>query len=74
MRLQRLTGLEREKILEEHREVPRADRALEAILADPTEVDAHHREPSSREIKEQYGDARRTTDHRGERRDHRSRT
>jgi DNA gyrase subunit A len=38
MRLQRLTGLERDKIIEEHREVEALIARLRAILADEREI------------------------------------
>jgi DNA gyrase subunit A len=60
MRLQRLTNLEREKILEEHRETEGVIARLKAILANPAEIDGIIR-TELREIKERYGDARRTT-------------
>ena len=59
MRLQRLTGLEREKILEEYREVLKLIKSLEEILASEkllmnVVVD------ELKEIKERYADERRT--------------
>jgi DNA gyrase subunit A len=60
MRLQRLTNLEREKILEEHRETEALIARLKQILGDAAEIDAIIR-TELREIKERYGDARRTT-------------
>ncbi len=59
MRLQRLTGLERDKILEEYREVIKEIARLKAILASDKEVLRIIREETL-EIAEQYGDARRT--------------
>ncbi len=59
MRLQRLTGLEREKILEEHRETVALIARLRAILADEKEIFRIVVE-ELKEIKERYGDARRT--------------
>ncbi|HZR84842.1 MAG TPA: DNA gyrase subunit A [Candidatus Binatia bacterium] len=59
MRLQRLTNLERDKILEEHREVSELIAKLKHILANPSEIDAIIRD-ELRQMKEQYGDARRT--------------
>jgi len=59
MRLQRLTGLEREKIEAEYEELLKTIKRLKAILADEQKV----REVVKRElieIKEKYGDARRT--------------
>ncbi|HEY8516635.1 MAG TPA: DNA gyrase subunit A [Candidatus Binatia bacterium] len=60
MRLQRLTNLERDKILEEHRETTELIARLKAILANPAEVDAIIRSELL-EIREKYGDDRRTT-------------
>jgi DNA gyrase subunit A len=59
MRLQRLTGLEREKILEEHRETVELIAKLRGILADEKEI---HRiiVEELKEIKERYGDPRQT--------------
>ena len=59
MRLQRLTGLERDKILEEHRAVEANIVELRGILADPQKVFAIVVD-ELREIKETYGDVRRT--------------
>jgi DNA gyrase subunit A len=59
MRLQRLTGLERDKILEEHRETSALIQRLRAILADVREV-MKIIASELREIREQYGDDRRT--------------
>ncbi|MEO6025442.1 MAG: DNA gyrase subunit A [Candidatus Binatia bacterium] len=59
MRLQRLTGLERDKILEEHREVVAAIAQLRAILADEREV-MKIIVGELREVKTMYGDTRRT--------------
>ena len=59
MRLQRLTGLERDKIIEEHRATLAAIAELRAILADARKVDAIVVE-ELREIKDAYGDERRT--------------
>lgn len=59
MRLQRLTGLEREKVVEEYREVVGLIERLLAILgSDQLVLEQIHRELE--EIKEAYGDARRT--------------
>jgi DNA gyrase subunit A len=59
MRLQRLTGLEREKIIRDYEEIMLEIKKLKEILADETLVmkiikDEFH------ELKEQYGDDRRT--------------
>ena len=59
MRLQRLTGLEREKILQEHRETVELIAKLRAILEDEREIYKIVVE-ELRDIKERYGDARRT--------------
>ena len=59
MRLQRLTALEREKILSEYEELLKAIERYRAILASPALVDELiHQE--IQEIIETYGDARRT--------------
>ncbi len=60
MRLQRLTNLERDKIIEEHRETTELISRLKAILANPAEVDAIIR-TELLEVREKYGDDRRTT-------------
>ncbi len=60
MRLQRLTGLEREKIEEEYRELMLTIANLKAILADPQLVLNIIKEELI-EIKEKYGDKRRTS-------------
>jgi len=59
MRLQRLTGLEREKIEEEYAELQEKIRELKAILADEEKVLNIIREELI-EVKEKYGDERRT--------------
>ena len=59
MRLQRLTNLEREKIIAEHRETVELIERLKAILADPKEIDAIIRQELL-EIRDRYGDDRRT--------------
>ncbi|MBI4879305.1 MAG: DNA gyrase subunit A [Planctomycetes bacterium] len=59
MRLQQLTGLEREKLEEEHRELVEEIARLRAILADPALVDELIR-ADVREVKRRFGDARRT--------------
>jgi DNA gyrase subunit A len=60
MRLQRLTNLERDKILEEHRETTELIARLKNILANPVEIDAIIR-TELLEIRDKYGDERRTT-------------
>jgi len=59
MRLQRLTGLERDKILQEHKETVELIAQLRAILANEKEI---YRiiVDELKEIKEKYGDERRT--------------
>jgi DNA gyrase subunit A len=59
LRLQRLTGLERDKIMEEHRETVELIAKLRAILADEKEI---YRiiVDELKEIKDKYGDERRT--------------
>lgn len=59
MRLQRLTGLEREKILEEFAEVENQIRDLREILASEERIKAIIKE-ELREIREKYGDERLT--------------
>ncbi|GAB7388488.1 DNA topoisomerase (ATP-hydrolyzing) subunit A [Bacillaceae bacterium] len=59
MRLQRLTGLEREKIEDEYRELLQRIAELKAILADEQKVLALIKEELL-EIREKYGDERRT--------------
>jgi DNA gyrase subunit A len=59
LRLQRLTGLERDKIMEEHRETVELIGKLSAILADEKEIYRIIVE-ELKEIKKKYGDERRT--------------
>ncbi|MBI4081736.1 MAG: DNA gyrase subunit A [Candidatus Lambdaproteobacteria bacterium] len=59
MRLQRLTGLEQQKIQDEFAELTRTIADLQAILADRERVLAIIR-TESRELKERYGEPRRT--------------
>jgi len=59
LRLQRLTGLERDKIMEEHRETLDHIAKLRAILADEKEIYKIIVE-ELKEIKAKYGDERRT--------------
>jgi DNA gyrase subunit A len=59
MRLQRLTGLEREKILGEHRDLSLLIEKLESILADPQKVLDIIMEELE-DVKKKYGDERRT--------------
>jgi DNA gyrase subunit A len=59
MRLQRLTGLERAKIIEEHDETQKKIKELKAILADERLVYKIIKEELA-EIKKKYGDERRT--------------
>jgi len=59
MRLQRLTGLEREKIENEYQELIKKIAELKAILADEQKILAIIREELT-EIKEKYADDRRT--------------
>jgi DNA gyrase subunit A len=59
LRLQRLTGLERNSILQEHTELQQTISDYEAILASPARIQAIiHEELLA--LKEQYGDARHT--------------
>ncbi|HSK29019.1 MAG TPA: DNA topoisomerase (ATP-hydrolyzing), partial [Candidatus Limnocylindria bacterium] len=59
LRLQRLTGLERDKIMEEHRETVALIAKLRAILADEREI-YKIIVYELKEIKKKYGDDRRT--------------
>jgi DNA gyrase subunit A len=59
MRLQRLTGLEREKIEQEYAELVKKIAELKAILADEQKV-LHIIRKELREVKEKYNDIRRT--------------
>ena len=59
LRLQRLTGLERDKIMAEHREIVELITRLRAILADEKEIYKIIVD-ELKEIKKQYGDERRT--------------
>jgi DNA gyrase subunit A len=59
MRLQGLTGLERDKVLEEHKEIVELIAKLTAILASESEIYRIIVE-ELREIKKKYGDERRT--------------
>jgi DNA gyrase subunit A len=59
LRLQRLTGLERDKIMEEHRQTMELIAKLRAILADEKEIYRIVVE-ELKDIKEKYGDQRRT--------------
>ena len=59
MRLQRLTGLERDKIIDEHRATEATIAELRGILADEKKVYAIVVD-ELREVKEAYGDERRT--------------
>jgi DNA gyrase subunit A len=59
MRLQRLTGLERDKILQEHKETVELIAQLRAILANEKEIYRIITD-ELKEIKEKYGDERRT--------------
>ncbi len=59
MRLQRLTGLERDKIRDEHIEISALVKKLEGILADPQKV-LNIIIEELEEIQKRYGDPRRT--------------
>ncbi|MDD5643114.1 MAG: DNA gyrase C-terminal beta-propeller domain-containing protein, partial [Syntrophales bacterium] len=59
MRLQRLTGLERQKIIKEAEEVEAAIRRFRQILAEEAQVKALIAQ-ELQELKERYGDGRRT--------------
>ena len=60
LRLQRLTGLEREKIEEEYQEVLKKIDWLKSVLADESKIMTIIKEELTA-VKEKYGDARRTT-------------
>jgi len=60
LRLQRLTGLEREKIEEEYQEVLKKIEWLKSVLADESKIMTIIKEELTA-VKEKYGDARRTT-------------
>ena len=60
LRLQRLTGLEREKIEEEDQEVLKKIEWLKSVLADESKIMTIIKEELTA-VKEKYGDARRTT-------------
>lgn len=59
MRLQRLTGLERDKIEDEYQELVKLITKLRGILADPKKILAVVRK-EIKEVKKHYGDERRT--------------
>jgi DNA gyrase subunit A len=59
MKLQRLTGLERDKILKDHKDILKEIKRLKAILASPSLVDNIIKEELL-EIKKKYADKRRT--------------
>jgi DNA gyrase subunit A len=59
MRLQRLTGLEREKIVQEYEEIKKLIEYLESILADET-LRMKIIKDEMQEMKDRYGDERRT--------------
>lgn len=59
MKLQRLTGLEREKIVEDYKNIMKEIKRLKAILASPRLVDDIIRDDLA-EIKKKYSDKRRT--------------
>ncbi|MBP2655661.1 MAG: gyrase subunit [Firmicutes bacterium] len=60
MRLQRLTGLEREKIEQEYKDILETIEWLEAVLADDKKVLEIIKEELA-DVKKRFGDARRTT-------------
>ncbi|MGM9540757.1 DNA gyrase subunit A [Anaerovibrio sp.] len=60
LRLQRLTGLEREKIEEEYQEVLKRIDWLKSVLADESKIMAIIKEELT-QVKEKFGDERRTT-------------
>jgi DNA gyrase subunit A len=59
LQLQRLTAMERDKIVEEHREIRLRIAELKAILASEARIDQIVREELE-EVKEKFGDQRRT--------------
>lgn len=59
MQLQRLTGMERDKILEEHKELLETIAKLKEILSNPGLIDKIIMDEMA-ELKEKYGDDRRT--------------
>ncbi len=59
MRLQRLTGMEREKVAEEHQELKKLMKELKAILADPQKILDILKEELLK-IRERFADERRT--------------
>jgi len=59
LQLQRLTAMERDKIVEEHREIRLRIEELKAILASEERIDQIVRE-ELQEVKERFGDERRT--------------
>ena len=59
LRLQRLTGLEREKIQEEYQEVLKTIEYLKSVLADESKIFGIIRDELTK-VKEQFGDERRT--------------
>lgn len=59
MRLQALAGLERQKVEDEYLEKQKLIAALRALLADPDKIDGVIKDECN-EIKERYGDDRRT--------------
>ncbi|BEU88417.1 DNA gyrase subunit A [Selenomonas sp. TAMA-11512] len=59
LRLQRLTGLEREKIEEEYQEILKTIEWLKSVLADEAKIRQIIREELT-EVREKYGDDRRT--------------
>ena len=59
MQLQRLTGMERDKIVTEHEEIKKRIEELKAILASDERIDGIVKEELE-EVKEKFGDDRRT--------------
>ena len=60
MRLQRLTGLQREELFKELIDALRDIARLQDILAERVEPAQRHQGASCKEIREQFGDERRT--------------
>lgn len=59
LRLQRLTGMEREKILQEHQDITQLIAELQAILSDK-DLQMQLIKNELKDVQERYGDARRT--------------
>ena len=60
MQLRALTGLEREKLENEYKELLKQIAFYEDILANPARVDADHQGRNCEQLRDKYGDERRT--------------